>query len=158
MRCCVGILLLPIPQTLHVGRDSYLDARLSILENRPTAELLRGVPLQISTRIRFAYLHFSLILNRCKKETKLRASTGSPHTRSLYARRFYRGFPAHPPLLAVVDCVRPALIGGVGCCYLWKADTRRTRMGWVLLLGAICACGMFRLKVVLTPPIPSRPL
>ncbi len=27
-------------------------------------------------------------------------------------------------------------------------------MGWVFLLGAICACGMFRLKVVLTSPIP----
>ena len=46
------------------------------------------------------------------------------------------------------------LIGGVGFSYLWKADARRTRIGWVFLFGAICACGMFRLKIVLTSPIP----
>ena len=46
------------------------------------------------------------------------------------------------------------LIGGVGFSYLWKTDARRAKIGWVLLLGSICACGMFRLKVVLTSPIP----
>ncbi len=46
------------------------------------------------------------------------------------------------------------LIGGVGFAYLWTADVRTARIGWVFLLGAICACGMFRLKVVLTSPIP----
>ena len=46
------------------------------------------------------------------------------------------------------------LIGGVGCSYLRKVDTRTVRIGWVFLFGAICACGMFRLKVVLTSPIP----
>ena len=46
------------------------------------------------------------------------------------------------------------LIGGVGFSYLWKTDARTARLGWVFLLGAICACGMFRLKVVLTSPIP----
>ena len=47
------------------------------------------------------------------------------------------------------------LVGGVGCSYLWKGDARRARIiGWVLLLAALCACGMFRLKVVLTSPIP----
>ena len=46
------------------------------------------------------------------------------------------------------------LIGGVGFSYLWKTDARISRWGWVFLLGAICACGMFRLKVVLTSPIP----
>ena len=46
------------------------------------------------------------------------------------------------------------LIGGVGFSYLWKTDARAARLGWVLLFGAICACGMFRLNVVLTSPIP----
>ena len=46
------------------------------------------------------------------------------------------------------------LIGGVGFSYLWKTDARTARLGWVFLLGAICVCGMFRLKVVLTSPIP----
>ena len=46
------------------------------------------------------------------------------------------------------------LIGGVGFSYLWKTDARAARLGWVFLFGAICACGMFRLKVVLTSPIP----
>ena len=46
------------------------------------------------------------------------------------------------------------LIGGVGFSYLWKTDARAARLGWIFLLGAICACGMFRLKVVLTSPIP----
>ena len=45
-------------------------------------------------------------------------------------------------------------IGGVGFAYLWKTDGRTARIGWVFLLGAICACGMFRLKVMLTSPIP----
>ena len=46
------------------------------------------------------------------------------------------------------------LIGGVGFSYLWKTDVRTARIGGLLLLGALCACGMFRLKVVLTSPIP----
>ena len=46
------------------------------------------------------------------------------------------------------------LIGGVGFTYLWKTDARSARLGWVFLLGALCACGMFRLKVVMTSPIP----
>ena len=46
------------------------------------------------------------------------------------------------------------LIGGVGFTYLWKTDARAARLGWVFLFGAICACGVFRLKVVLTSPIP----
>ncbi len=46
------------------------------------------------------------------------------------------------------------LIGGVGLLYLRKAEVHTARIGWVLLLGALCACGMFRLKVVLTSPIP----
>ena len=46
------------------------------------------------------------------------------------------------------------LIGGVVFSYLWKTDEHTARLGWVFLFGAICACGMFRLKVVLTSPIP----
>ena len=46
------------------------------------------------------------------------------------------------------------LVGGVGFSYLWKIDERSARLGWVFLLGAICACGMFRVKVVLTSTIP----
>ena len=46
------------------------------------------------------------------------------------------------------------LVGGVGCSYLWNGDIRTVRLGWVFLLGAVIACGMFRLKVVLTSPIP----
>ena len=46
------------------------------------------------------------------------------------------------------------LIGGVGFSYLWKTDARTARLGWVFLFGAICACGMFRLNVVMTSPIP----
>ena len=44
--------------------------------------------------------------------------------------------------------------GGVGLSHLWKGDVRTPRIQRLLLLGAICACGMFRLKVVLTSPIP----
>ena len=68
---------------------------------------------------------------------------------------FIAGFlpiPLFWPWLIALVC----LIGGVGCSYLWKADTRRARIGWVCLLGAIFACGMFRLKVVLTSPIPPN--
>ncbi len=43
---------------------------------------------------------------------------------------------------------------GVGLSYLRKDDARASKIGWVLLFGALCACGMFRLKVVLTSPIP----
>ncbi len=46
------------------------------------------------------------------------------------------------------------LIGGVGFAYLWKTDARTARIGWVFLLGALCACGLFRMKVALTSPIP----
>ena len=46
------------------------------------------------------------------------------------------------------------LISGVRFSYSRKTDARRARIGWVLLFGAICACGMFRLKIVLTSPIP----
>ena len=46
------------------------------------------------------------------------------------------------------------LIGGIGFSHSRKTDARRARIGWVFLFGAICACGMFRLKVVLTSPIP----
>ena len=46
------------------------------------------------------------------------------------------------------------VVGGVGFFYLWNRDAVTARIGWVFLLGAICACGMFRLKVVLTSPIP----
>ena len=46
------------------------------------------------------------------------------------------------------------LVGGVGLSHLWKEDVRTPRIQRLLLLGAICACGMFRLKVVLTSPIP----
>ena len=48
------------------------------------------------------------------------------------------------------------LVGGVGCSYLWKTDVGAAKLGWVFLLGAICACGMFRIKVVLTSPIPPN--
>ena len=46
------------------------------------------------------------------------------------------------------------LVGGVGFSYLWKAEAHTAKLGWIFLLGAICACGMFRVKVVLTSPIP----
>ena len=46
------------------------------------------------------------------------------------------------------------LIGGVGLSYLWKSNDRMSKMGWMLLLVVICACGMLRLKVVQTSPIP----
>ena len=68
---------------------------------------------------------------------------------------FIAGFlpiPLFWPWLITLVC----LIGGVGCSYLWKANTRTVKLGWVLLLGAIFACGMFRLKVVLTSPIPPN--
>ena len=45
------------------------------------------------------------------------------------------------------------LCSAIGLSYLWKGDPRASKIGWVLLLGALCACGMFRLKVVLTSPI-----
>ena len=48
------------------------------------------------------------------------------------------------------------LVGRVGFFYLWNRDAVTARIGWVFLLGAICACGMFRLKVVLTSPIPPN--
>ena len=44
--------------------------------------------------------------------------------------------------------------GGVGFSYLWNKDPVTAKLGWIFLLGAICACGMFRVKVVLTSPIP----
>ena len=47
-----------------------------------------------------------------------------------------------------------SLIGGVGLSYLWTGNARTSKIGWVFLLGAICACGVFRLKVVMTSPIP----
>ena len=46
------------------------------------------------------------------------------------------------------------LCSGVGLFYLRQGDTRTSKMGWVFLLGALCACGVFRLKIVLTSPIP----
>ena len=46
------------------------------------------------------------------------------------------------------------LIGGVGFSYFWKTEARTAKLGWVFLLGAICACGIFRLKAALTSPIP----
>ena len=48
------------------------------------------------------------------------------------------------------------LCSGVGLSYLRQGDARMSKMGWVLLLGALCACGVFRLKVVLTSPIPPN--
>lgn len=63
------------------------------------------------------------------------------------------GFLPIPPFwiwLTALIC----LCSGVGLSYLWKGDVRTPKIGWVLLLGALCACGMFRLKVVLTSPIP----
>ncbi len=51
--------------------------------------------------------------------------------------------------LAALIC----LCGAIGFSYLSKGDPRASKIGWVLLLGALCACGMFRLKVVLTSPI-----
>ena len=46
------------------------------------------------------------------------------------------------------------LVGGVGLPYLQKGDSRASKLQRLFLLGALCACGMFRLKVVLTSPIP----
>ena len=94
-----------------------------------------------------------LILNRCKKETKLRAPTSSPHTRSVHARRFDRRVPAYPSLLDLVDC---ADLPDRWCWILLSVENgcAYSELGWVFLLGAICVCGMFRLKVVLTSPIP----
>ena len=46
------------------------------------------------------------------------------------------------------------LCSGVGLSYLSKGNPRRSQIAWALLLGALCACGVFRLKVVLTSPIP----
>lgn len=51
--------------------------------------------------------------------------------------------------LAALIC----LCSAIGFSYLWKGDPRASKIGWLLLLGALCACGMFRLKVVLTSPI-----
>ena len=46
------------------------------------------------------------------------------------------------------------LIGGVGLPYLREGDSRASKLQRLLLLSALCVCGMFRLKVVLTSPIP----
>ena len=51
--------------------------------------------------------------------------------------------------LAALICLCTAI--GLSC--LGRGDPRASKIGWVLLLGALCACGMFRLKVVLTSPI-----
>ena len=58
------------------------------------------------------------------------------------------------PLFWIWLIALTCLIGGVGCSYVWSGDARAARLGWVFLLGAICACGMFRLKVVMTSSIP----
>ncbi len=63
------------------------------------------------------------------------------------------GFLPIPPfwtwLIALV-----CLIAGLGLPYLRKGEARSSKLQWLLLLGALCACGMFRLKVALTSPIP----
>ena len=46
------------------------------------------------------------------------------------------------------------LIGGVGLPYLRKGTAHSSRLQWLLLLGALCACGIFRLKVAQISPIP----
>ena len=73
--CCPVGVMGRASYTQPVGRDSYLDMRLSILENRPTIGQPRGLPLQIPTKCRgrscvcpnichftafFASLNFSL--------------------------------------------------------------------------------------------------
>ncbi len=52
--------------------------------------------------------------------------------------------------LAALIC----LCSAIGLSYLSKGDPRRLQIAWALLLGALCVCGMFRLKVALTSPIP----
>ena len=63
------------------------------------------------------------------------------------------GFLPIPPfwtwLIALV-----CLIASLGLPYLRKGEVRSSKLQWLLLLGALCACGMFRLKVALTSPIP----
>ena len=46
------------------------------------------------------------------------------------------------------------LVAGIGLPYFRKGEARSSKLQWLLLLGALCACGMFRLKVALTSPIP----
>ena len=76
-------------------------------------------------------------------------STLVPYTLGVLIARFLP-IPLFWIWLTALIC----LCSGIALSYLRDDDARISKMGWVLLLGALCACGMFRLKVVLTSPIP----
>lgn len=76
-------------------------------------------------------------------------STLAPYTLGIVTASFLPIPPFWTWLIALA-----CLIAGLGLSYLGKGEAHSSKLQWLLLLGALCACGMFRLKVALTSPIP----